>query len=458
MVIYSYTLPAIFAFISKIVILVLSLRAERHNLQTRLFIVAVALSMMVNIIEIAGLQKMLAANRALVIHYAAHIMMLAVLVQLAVSISFDRLSVELFSKIGMMIYGYALLLEGLLIFTPWLVVGIEPLGGYTYTRIPGSLYWTYEFFIVASMLAITLLPAWGLRRGQDAAIRNRCKIWLALSAPLAVLILTIIGLLHFGFRWFNASVTAPLLVAALLAAIGYAVHHSRPVDLNFYLPGSRVKKSKTKLYDQLAAFSQVIPRFRTVSRLLKQLATILGCPVALISQRETLHDASANFTLSNFPLSALHDIGRMVVSSEIRESEPGLHALMAQHGAAAIVPLFPHSSAARHWLLLGDPFSRSIYMPQDFQEIERLFGRIAGLLLDKLLQTDKKPSPAPKIAASGSKKSLPESVAKFEAKLIQQALTSCDGNQAHAARLLGIRPNTLHYKIERYGLSSQLIT
>ena len=29
----------------------------------------------------------------------------------------------------------------------------------------------------------------------------------------------------------------------------------------------------------------------------------------------------------------------------------------------------------------------------------------------------------------------------------------CGGNKAKAARLLGLRANTLHYKIERYGLA-----
>lgn len=458
MVIYTYTLPAILAFLSKIVILVLSLRAERRNFQTRLFVVAVTLSMLVNIVEIAGLQKLLAADQALVLHYVAHIMMLAVIAHLAVLISFDKFSVVEFSKIGIAIYSYVLLLEILLMFTPWVVAGVEPIGGYTYTRIPGFLYWTYELFIIVTMCSITLLPTWGLRNGQDATTRNRCKIWLALSTPLAVLILTILSLLHLGFRWINASVTAPLFVAALLAAIGYAVHHSRPIDLNFYLPWSRVKKSKAQLYDQLATFNRDISHFRTVDGLLEQLAMVLRCPVALVNQRAVLHDTSKNSKLSGFPISVLHGLRGMTVANEIREHDPRLHALMALHGIAVIVPFFPHSNIARHWLLLGKPFSRLIYMSRDFREIERLFGRIAGQLLDKLMRTDIRIIQPSKVPAGELKKRLSESVADFEAALIRRALMSCHGNKACAARLLGIQPNTLHYKIERYGISPQPAT
>lgn len=453
MVIYSYTLPALFAFLSKIVILVLSLRAERQNFQTRLFLTALLSSMVINIAEIMGLQNLVSPDQMVVLHFAAHIMMLALLVELAISISIDGLSAKLFSRIRAALYSYALLLEGLLLFTSLLILGAEPLGGYTYTRIPGPLYWVYELYVVTTMSVITLLPVWGLRRGRDIALRNRCKLWVALCAPLAALVLVIIGLLHFGIHWFNVTVTTPLLIAAFMAAVGYAVHHYRLVDLNFYLPGSHLKKFKTKLYAELTDFSRNIPRFRTINQLLKQLAAILGCSVALVSQRAVLHDTSENSKLSSFSASALHDVRRMTVASEIREYEPNLYASMVQHGVAAIVPFFPHSSAARHWLLLGEPFSRSIYMPQDFKQIERLFGKIAGLLLDKLLLTDERPSPALKVAIGGLKKSLPESVAEFEVGLIRQALMSCDGNQAHAARLLGIRPNTLHYKIERYGLT-----
>ncbi|HLD13336.1 MAG TPA: helix-turn-helix domain-containing protein, partial [Burkholderiales bacterium] len=47
---------------------------------------------------------------------------------------------------------------------------------------------------------------------------------------------------------------------------------------------------------------------------------------------------------------------------------------------------------------------------------------------------------------------LEEHVAAFEARLIEQTLKRCQGNKSKAARQLGLRPNTLHYKIERYGL------
>lgn len=49
--------------------------------------------------------------------------------------------------------------------------------------------------------------------------------------------------------------------------------------------------------------------------------------------------------------------------------------------------------------------------------------------------------------------SLDELVGAFEARLIEQTLERCNGNKSQAARLLGLRPNTLHYKLLRHGLT-----
>ena len=47
---------------------------------------------------------------------------------------------------------------------------------------------------------------------------------------------------------------------------------------------------------------------------------------------------------------------------------------------------------------------------------------------------------------------LDDAVRRFESGLIQQALLITGGNQARAARLLGIKANTLNYKVKIYNL------
>lgn len=59
----------------------------------------------------------------------------------------------------------------------------------------------------------------------------------------------------------------------------------------------------------------------------------------------------------------------------------------------------------------------------------------------------------PAHTANGSRH-LADLVSTFEAQIIEDAVRRCDGNKSRAARLLGLRSNTLHYKMERYGLST----
>ena|SRR5215213_4274959 len=47
---------------------------------------------------------------------------------------------------------------------------------------------------------------------------------------------------------------------------------------------------------------------------------------------------------------------------------------------------------------------------------------------------------------------LDDAVRQFESGIIQQALLITGGNQARAARLLGVKANTLNYKVKIYNL------
>jgi DNA-binding NtrC family response regulator len=47
---------------------------------------------------------------------------------------------------------------------------------------------------------------------------------------------------------------------------------------------------------------------------------------------------------------------------------------------------------------------------------------------------------------------LDEAVSQFESNIIRQALLITGGNQARASRLLGIKANTLNYKVKLYNL------
>ena len=88
--------------------------------------------------------------------------------------------------------------------------------------------------------------------------------------------------------------------------------------------------------------------------------------------------------------------------------------------------------------------------PENCRSIENLRNVIWRALGDR---SDLVENKLPAHSANGSRH-LSELVSSFEAEIIEDAVRRCDGNKSRAARLLGLRPNTLHYKMERYGLGT----
>ena len=66
-------------------------------------------------------------------------------------------------------------------------------------------------------------------------------------------------------------------------------------------------------------------------------------------------------------------------------------------------------------------------------------------------------SPSPRDSAGGNTINLLDSVQRYEAALICNALIECQGNQRRAAIRLGMKNSTLHAKIRRYEIESVLL-
>ena len=55
--------------------------------------------------------------------------------------------------------------------------------------------------------------------------------------------------------------------------------------------------------------------------------------------------------------------------------------------------------------------------------------------------------------AMADRKNFFDAVADYERRLIGEALAQSDGNQARAARTLGLKPSTLNSRIQRLGIN-----
>jgi DNA-binding protein Fis len=503
-----YALPAIVALLAKAGMFFYARRSKVHNLQTQIYLLFLFCMAIQNLMEIrffvTNAQGLLdpptTSGR---VYFAVSTLAIAFLLHLALIMASNwrgkRQNMPAFGIV--LIYTPALVLLSLLLFTPWVVAGFEPMG-YTYTRVPGPLIFLWEIYAPMYLCLSVALFVYGTRKQITSFKRSQNKLMLAALAPIVVLVLVVIVGQRLGLRSFNATATLPIAVTIFLAVTAYATHQYRLFDIEFFLPWSKVRKHKTMFYERIKAVIAEIADMSSVHRIVQSLSAALHCPVVLVgSPQPVLAMAGEALGVARFPVDELKKIDRIVVANEIVEAMPATHALMKRHKVAAIVPFHPHSEAAASWMLLGEAFSEQVYSPLDFKVVENLFARLADHFLDKqlllrsqladareeihilhhrlataweqmetlrkkigTLQQDDRSLRAHnaelvhrQLAAmesegwtNGAKnQTLEERVAEFEARLITEALEHCGGDYSRAAEVLGVPLFTLHQKVRQ---------
>lgn len=413
------------------------------------------------------------------------------------------------------LYAPVVPIEFLLFFTDKLVLYFRPFL-YSILRVPGPWYWIAESFAISYLGATLLLLIYGARGSRPALLRIRNRVWLLGLGPMILLVVYMILAYHLNWHKLTFPIHIPLAVTFFLLVTTYATHERhrpggfyrflyRLFDIESFLPWSRTYRRKTVLYEKIRGMISDATDLCTIKDIIDRVSHTLHCPVALLSRQQSPVSAGDATRIARFPRDELRGIDRFVVVHQIGNVQPRTHLLMKQYSVAAIVPFHPYSRAAS-WMLLGDAFNEQVYTPADFDVVKKLFDRLADRLLDEQLnmqaqvyeaeedeatlnqdsagasqkldtatkQTDSvearnrqkscddltlftksatgvQPGKVTDIATND--KTLAAYVADLERRMIVNALERCGGNQAKAAGLLGLRPNTLHYKIQRYGLA-----
>lgn len=382
------SLPAFVALCFKAGIFAYARAAIRHNLQTRLYLLALFALSIQNVAEIAHFDAII--NKGVLpilevtIFYAASIAALSLFFHLSLTFASELLGKATVRRLYGLGYILCVSLEALLLFTPWLIKDYETMS-HTVTRVPGPLYFLFEVYVLLLSVGIVAALIYGATKESNASRRARATTVLFAVAPMLLVAVFVVAALHIGMRRFNAALVMPIATTYFLLVTAYAVHQYRLFDIQFYIPWSKVRQRKTAFYDRIRAMIAEIADLTSVNHAVERLADTLRCPVALVGGPKPVLAASGANGMAALPFDHLRTIDQIVVANEIVDTMPALHAAMKQHGVAAVVPFYPHTQNASSWLLLGDSFSDHVYTPLDFRMVERLFDRMAELFLDKLL-------------------------------------------------------------------------
>ncbi len=384
------SIPATIALVIKGGVFFYAQRSKVGNGYTRLFLAFLGALTLLNIAELwhfHALHQGVLPYGALMLYYTAAIMIGALMMHLALALSFDWSATNRYRKHTALgaVYAYAAVLLTLLLFTPWLIRDFVPIG-YTATRVPGPAYWLFEVYALACFLLVLGMLGHGARRLSTPSRRAKAGFMLLGIVPMAVVVIGVIVLQHFEARWLNASVIFPIAITYFLLVTTYAIYHHRLFEIQFFLPWSKLRKRKTAFYGRVRAMIAEIADLGSPQEVLNRLALTLHCPVALIGGgRPILAFAGAAHRMAQFPRAELQNVAHIVVANEIAHELPAVADTMQRHGVAAIVPFYPHSRQASGWLLLGDSFNEQVSSPLDFRVVEELFEKMADLFLDKLL-------------------------------------------------------------------------
>jgi hypothetical protein len=394
-----YALPAVLSLIAKAAIYFYARYSKVHNLQTRLYLLFL---FSLSVQNLAELGAFVAKAESLVqpwsgrLYFGTNIFAVVFLLHLALLVGngWRHTSDNKIPAWGIaLLYTPALFLETLLWGTSLLVAGFEPMG-YTYTKIPGLLFFLWESYAICYFFVAMGVLVYGSSTRSTAFQRLQNKFLLVGLLPIITLAIAVIVLQRFGFHGFNTTSTLPIAITFFLAVTAHATHQHRLFDIEFFIPWSKTRKRKTEFYRRIQTTMGEIAVMNSVQEILDRVAKILRCQVALLGMPQPIVAPVADQrrgadgdSPSAFPEDALRSIAHIVVTEEIAQTQPELCGLMKRYKIGAIVPFEGYADLSPHWMLLGEHFNRQVYTPLDFHSVEALFHRITDRFLeDRLLQ------------------------------------------------------------------------
>ncbi len=379
--------PAIIALMIKVGIYWYARTSKTHNVHTRLFLFFLFALSAQNIAEIAHFYVLASGvipEFEVRIYYIASIAAAALLLHLSIALAWKPQSLKAARWLYSLSYLYAVILIVLVASGESVIQGFEPIV-YTVTRIPGPLFGLLEIYLFSSCGLALISFSFGTLYQHTPHQRAQNALLLTAVLPIIIIVIVVLGLLHVGIKWLNASVILPMGITFFLAVAAYATHHHRIFDIHFYIPWSKVRRRKTTLHSGIRKLIAEIAQLSSVEQLVNRLSDTLQCPVSLVNSFAPITAGNTASRMTKISRPALQNIDEITVAREIAATKPEIHGELKSHGIAAVVPFNPRSKDLNGWLLLGETFESNVYSNLDFRVVEELFRKASDLFLDKFV-------------------------------------------------------------------------
>lgn len=265
-------IPSVLAISIKIGIFLRYHRSlSRENIDLGIFFLAV---FFLNVFEMLSIKAEFATGTSLLIllaYYCCVIFTIHGFINVALSVSgFDRYTSRI--KLGLNLLLAALILN--LIFNRAIIAGVEPMSGFTLTRIAGAYYWVFPAYLFGGLALAVSLLVYGMANGHSNLARQKSLVVLVSAATPVLMAGSVVGLMAAGVN-INGAIFMSLSLSIMLGLMVFAEEKTRLFRLLTIMPFTRERRFHKQLLaritDCVSIGDDPSPRSMNLKQTMKEL-------------------------------------------------------------------------------------------------------------------------------------------------------------------------------------------
>ena len=238
MIAVFYALPALIALFLKCYFLSLVVKTNQNA--TKALVALLACLSFLNMLEILFFVSSSEDSALLRLYYIAAMLSLMLISEFIFYLT--RSQIPLFN----IIHIFGLFLIPLLMFTPYIIKGAQPMG-ISITRVHGEYYYLFQIFALLQLSTSIFLVIKTIFDGnQKSIIRAKSSVIFASFLPMFLAITIILFLMSLGVN-INMVIILPITSTIFVWGCWYTVTNEKIIDLSTFIPVTPSWKRKREL-------------------------------------------------------------------------------------------------------------------------------------------------------------------------------------------------------------------
>lgn len=134
--------------------------------------------------------------------------------------------------------------------TRGIIAGVEPMSGFTLTRIPGDYYFLFAAYLFVGLTFAVGLLIRGIAHADSNFARQKCLVVLIAAATPVLMASTVVALMSFGVQ-INGAIFMSLSLSLMLGLMVFAEEKTRLFRLLTIMPYTRERELHKQLLSKI---------------------------------------------------------------------------------------------------------------------------------------------------------------------------------------------------------------